>query len=210
MKKEKNPTANISIHALYSIKVINKTFTLKSPKNTNFKTIITHCVVCLPYDGSLEKSTKPDHHSYNGLWDTGATNTVITQKVVDDLGLKPVGKVKTYHADGSSIVDQYIVNVILPNTIGFSFLTVTVGKLSGFDILIGMDIIGCGEFSIRHEDGCSIFEFSMQSPENEQKNILNTKPISSPPQPQFSKVGRNNQCPCGSGKKYKHCHGIGA
>ena len=22
-----------------------------------------------------------------------------------------------------------------------------------------------------------------------------------------SKVGRNDPCPCGSGKKYKHCHG---
>jgi preprotein translocase subunit SecA len=21
------------------------------------------------------------------------------------------------------------------------------------------------------------------------------------------KVGRNDPCPCGSGKKYKHCHG---
>ncbi|MDP6102758.1 MAG: SEC-C metal-binding domain-containing protein, partial [Dehalococcoidia bacterium] len=24
------------------------------------------------------------------------------------------------------------------------------------------------------------------------------------------KVGRNDQCPCGSGKKYKRCHGIAA
>ena len=23
----------------------------------------------------------------------------------------------------------------------------------------------------------------------------------------FKKVGRNEKCPCGSGKKYKHCHG---
>jgi len=23
----------------------------------------------------------------------------------------------------------------------------------------------------------------------------------------FSAVGRNDDCPCGSGKKYKHCHG---
>ena len=23
----------------------------------------------------------------------------------------------------------------------------------------------------------------------------------------FSKVGRNDMCPCGSGKKYKNCHG---
>jgi preprotein translocase subunit SecA len=24
---------------------------------------------------------------------------------------------------------------------------------------------------------------------------------------QVPKVGRNEPCPCGSGKKYKHCHG---
>jgi len=23
----------------------------------------------------------------------------------------------------------------------------------------------------------------------------------------FANVGRNDPCPCGSGKKYKHCHG---
>ncbi|KAF0132887.1 MAG: secA, partial [Methylocystaceae bacterium] len=23
----------------------------------------------------------------------------------------------------------------------------------------------------------------------------------------WGKVGRNEPCPCGSGKKYKHCHG---
>ena len=23
----------------------------------------------------------------------------------------------------------------------------------------------------------------------------------------FSRVGRNDACPCGSGKKFKHCHG---
>jgi preprotein translocase subunit SecA len=23
----------------------------------------------------------------------------------------------------------------------------------------------------------------------------------------WGKVGRNENCPCGSGKKYKHCHG---
>ena len=24
----------------------------------------------------------------------------------------------------------------------------------------------------------------------------------------WGKVGRNEACPCGSGKKYKHCHGV--
>lgn len=26
----------------------------------------------------------------------------------------------------------------------------------------------------------------------------------------YPKVGRNEPCPCGSGKKYKHCHGKNA
>ena len=31
--------------------------------------------------------------------------------------------------------------------------------------------------------------------------------IPSPQQDVFPKVGRNDPCPCGSGKKYKRCHG---
>ncbi|MFC3723062.1 SEC-C metal-binding domain-containing protein [Neoaquamicrobium sediminum] len=30
-----------------------------------------------------------------------------------------------------------------------------------------------------------------------------------PVQPERRKIGRNERCPCGSGKKYKHCHGSG-
>jgi tetratricopeptide (TPR) repeat protein len=30
---------------------------------------------------------------------------------------------------------------------------------------------------------------------------------STPQLPPHGKVGRNEPCPCGSGKKYKHCHG---
>src|SRR5262249_38080888 len=33
-------------------------------------------------------------------------------------------------------------------------------------------------------------------------------PARNPQDPQsWGKVGRNESCPCGSGKKYKHCHG---
>ncbi len=30
---------------------------------------------------------------------------------------------------------------------------------------------------------------------------------SQPIERQYAKVGRNDPCPCGSGKKFKHCHG---
>ena len=34
-----------------------------------------------------------------------------------------------------------------------------------------------------------------------------TKKKAQPVQRHVPKVGRNDPCPCGSGKKYKHCHG---
>ncbi len=38
------------------------------------------------------------------------------------------------------------------------------------------------------------------------------RPAQPPPRPPvpaaFGKIGRNETCPCGSGKKYKHCHGV--
>ncbi len=47
--------------------------------------------------------------------------------------------------------------------------------------------------------------------QTEQPNQQQTKPASRPEniqQPKRAKkVGRNEPCPCGSGKKYKHCHG---
>jgi preprotein translocase subunit SecA len=42
-------------------------------------------------------------------------------------------------------------------------------------------------------------------------NVMEMDPRSSAPVAPFvrpvPKVGRNEPCPCGSGRKYKHCHG---
>ena len=36
-----------------------------------------------------------------------------------------------------------------------------------------------------------------------------TKTVIDPNDPStWGKVARNDACPCGSGKKYKHCHGV--
>ena len=40
---------------------------------------------------------------------------------------------------------------------------------------------------------------SEEKKENDQKEIKEKK--------SEKKVGRNEKCPCGSGKKFKHCHG---
>jgi preprotein translocase subunit SecA len=50
-------------------------------------------------------------------------------------------------------------------------------------------------------------------PRPQQQNLVYSAPAKEAPQPikrQSAKVGRNDPCPCGSGKKYKKCHGTAA
>ena len=63
---------------------------------------------------------------------------------------------------------------------------------------------------IFNEDKNDILEERRQenNPEPRQrKAIPSRRPISSQQQKRNLKVGRNDPCPCGSGKKYKQCHG---
>ena len=50
----------------------------------------------------------------------------------------------------------------------------------------------------------------LRPPEEQQAAAAAAQPQAAPqakPAPASAKVGRNEPCPCGSGKKYKHCHG---
>ena len=146
---------------------------------------------------------------FNALWDTGATNSVITKNVVDALGLKAMGAITAYHANGEYSAETYMVNILLPNEVFVPALKVTEGKLNECDVLIGMDIISQGDFSVCHNGGHTVFTFQLPSTHCwdyvEEVNAANAavvEPLRAEP-----KIGRNNLCPCGSGKKYKHCHG---
>ncbi|WP_259067271.1 SEC-C metal-binding domain-containing protein [Mucilaginibacter sp. X4EP1] len=171
-------------------------FKRESPINKNFATIITECHISEAFDPTI--IPHPKTIQYNALWDTGATNTVITKKVATELNLIPRGKITSFHADGQTNVETYYINILLPNNVGFQYLRVSEGKLKDFDVLIGMDIIAQGEFTLIHENYKHVFEFKLPAP----KTIINDSNSNNIP-----KVGRNDKCPCGSGRKYKHCHG---
>jgi hypothetical protein len=141
---------------------------------------------------------------YKAIWDTGATNTVLTQKVIDECALKPIGMTLAHGVQGQHTTEVFLVSVGLLNGVGFSGVRVTKGILAGgVDVLIGMDMITQGDFAITHHNGKTCFTFRCPSME---KIDFNSKPpppqvpVHSPP-----KVGRNDPCPCGSGKKYKKC-----
>lgn len=111
---------------------------------------------------------------YAVIWDTGATNSGVTKKVVDELGLKPTGLVEVRHADGRSTVNTYLVAIALPNGVAFNEVRVSEVKLIAEEnlseenqaqLLIGMDIIGAGDFAVTNVDGITALSFQIPSSE---------------------------------------------
>jgi hypothetical protein len=114
---------------------------------------------------------------------------------------------KVHTASGTDIVPTYYVSIGLPNKIVIPILQVTEGVLTGTDMLVGMDIISTGDFAVTNVNGKTVFSFRMPSVEcidfavnTNAKTQFSNYPVKSP-------ASRNAPCPCGSGKKYKKCHG---
>jgi predicted aspartyl protease len=109
-------------------------------------------------------SGSPDFKEFTGLWDTGATVSVVTQRVVDALGLAPIDFVTVFHAQGSAPnTEVYRVDFMLKNGVSVPGLRVTKGYLVGFDVLIGMDVIGKGDFAVSNFEGETVFTFRAPS-----------------------------------------------
>jgi len=115
----------------------------------------------LPWAGDSEP--EPSAHSFTALWDTGATVSVISQRVVDACGLKPIAPVEVHGVHGPSMTSAYLVNLRLPSNVLFPGLLVTLGVLRDADVLIGMDIIARGDFAVTNFDSKTTFTFRMPS-----------------------------------------------
>jgi len=149
-----------------------------------------------------------DAKKFISIWDTGATGTVISQKVIDKCGLKPISLARVNTASQKDVLTTvYFISIILPNKIVIPQLRVIRGSIAGdADVLIGMDIISNGDFSVTNCKGKTVFSFRM--PSIEAIDYVKQEQARVPQTPSLPrKVGRNDPCPCGSGKKYKHCCG---
>jgi hypothetical protein len=136
------------------------------------RVLTTKVGVCLPVTLDEAKNNSIDIRQYTAIWDTGATNSVITKKVVEDLNLKPINVVKTNHAGGTSMANVYLVNIALPNGVMAGQIKVTEAQLTENEdiaeseqnrVLIGMDIIGGGDFAVTNFENKTTMSFRIPS-----------------------------------------------
>jgi len=163
-------------------------------------TLATNVFLSLPYNPTNDnKIAEPKRIEYTAIWDTGASSSVITKQVVNDLNLKPISKAEVHGVGGTKIEDVYLINIYLPNKVAIMYTKVIeCEKLTGnFNALIGMDIIGMGDFVVTNFEGKTLMSYRVPSV----KRIDFVEEIRWLKREQ--KVGRNDSCPCGSGKKYK-------
>jgi len=163
------------------------------------------------FDPSLApKPLSPENlgaKKFVAIWDTGATGTVINQKVINECGLKPIGIAEVSTANEKRLSSVYLVSIFLPNRVSFPQLRVTEGTISEADVLIGMDIMTRGDFAVTNSDGRTTFSYRWPSAERIDFVEESRKAKEPLPPRALRKVGRNDPCPCGSGKKYKNCCG---
>ena len=181
-----------------------KAFTLKS--KARLLSLKTDVLVSQPIIGEdVTRTDDPRYVKATALWDTGATVSCISRTLAEKMKLVVSGRANASHAKGSSVSDIFVIDIVLPNNIRIPLIdALEIENVDGkFDIIIGMNIISQGDFAITNADNTTTFSFRLPSV----KTIDYVEEGKELKQQEFSKVNRNDPCPCGSKKKFKHCCG---
>ena len=160
--------------------------------------ILSEITVTNPFTGDVSCSV--------GLWDTGATGSVITESLARKLDLKPTSKGVVRGVHGAKEVNMYYVKITLNNeNVSLALQVSECSELSpdsSVGMLIGMDIINRGDFAITNYQGETVMTY--RTPSVQKIDFVEGMKVGKP-LVKDKPPGRNDPCPCGSGKKYKHC-----
>lgn len=124
--------------------------------------VISNKLICkdvrLNYMGLLSRSLI-------ALWDTGATRTCISEELAGELNLIPSGKTFINTPSGSSTQNTYLADLHLPNGVVVKNVMIIDAKIGNqkIDLLIGMDIITLGDFSVSNFNNKTYFSFRTPS-----------------------------------------------
>ena len=149
------------------------------------RALLTECAIAPP--AAIDPSQSKKFFKFQCIWDTGATNSVITENIVKAAGLVATGMVQTRGVHGARPANTYIVDIGLPNGVCITNVTVSEGKLmDNVDALIGMDIIQLGDFNISNPNGKTVFSFCIPAHKNPVcllEKSIRVNPKGGPPAP---------------------------
>ena len=133
--------------------------------SSRVREIVTPVGISAPYGPGLSDASSVRVKTFSGVWDTGATCSVVSQRIVDELMLRPIDRAVAETASGSYNACGYLVAIYLPNGVVFPAIRVIDSPAigGGADALIGMDIIGDGDLAITNVDGRTCMSFQLPS-----------------------------------------------
>lgn len=137
--------------------------TVQNPLTIDFGAIVTQIVSdCIVGKPDVEHPTESSHEdNYTAIWDTGARMSSISRRVVEDLGLEPIGAIPVEGFHGEMSANVYMINITPPIGVKFFAIFVTEAQMTSADVLIGMDIIKYGDFLITNGDNKTVMRFQV-------------------------------------------------
>ena len=141
----------------------SQSFTLTHEGRANV--LVCECAVAEAFDPTdVTAAAAAKFHVLRAIWDTGATNTCIDEEACARMSLVATGQVETHTANGVKRANTYLVNIGLPNHVGFPGVRVTeCSAIPNADMLIGMDIIGAGDFAVTNHGGKTVMTYRYPS-----------------------------------------------
>jgi hypothetical protein len=143
------------------------TFSFTSEYPGIARVLLNKVLISPAHDISQTQQLSPsqDCKEYVAIWDTGATGSVITERVIRECSLIPIGVAEVHGIGGARRANKYLVNIWLPNKVVIPSVEVIEGQVKNQDVLIGMDIINKGDFAVTNYGGKTIFSYRFPSVE---------------------------------------------
>ena len=127
--------------------------------------IVSECRICQAVDFKNGEFPSKVYTSQNAVWDTGATNTLISSKVVQNLGLKPYGTSGFSTANVIVEAKVYEIHLAIPSAGVVCNVMAMEKDDEDYEVVIGMDVISQGDFAFTNHDGHSTYSFRLPSQE---------------------------------------------
>ena len=111
--------------------------------------VVTHVGIFPPVEYTPGKPLPASPYiTDNAMWDTGASLSAISRKLIDALHLEPYGQAMVSSLHEAKLEDTYLVHLLLPTMDTILDVECTVAHTDDYDFVCGMNVIGYGDFFV--------------------------------------------------------------